>query len=417
MGIRITTLAKAFENAFYRYKLYLSHDDIVKMGEPGNTSDFVYEACVNNDIYSCLYFTCKAITRMYDVDLDKEVFFGIDDKTDLWYPYITTSESQKAIEFLQEVGEDDPFSYRYLRWLHRHCHYEKWKTPVIVKPHLYNYPPEFRPMHDNMEQNIVFALYGDPIALERIIELIGPKAENPNNVCTVLYDRIKEMVLLMETHKKPRGMWALQRAIQKGFRINETTKKPLYKGDCPWKDDLRIAAKNGYPPAMLEYAHYLMATIEYDAKIEFDQNRESNLGDSAFRESAILIDVCRDNGYLDDKNYQKEKNWLLGEKEYLRGLDSIVEEYVSNGYMTNEEVREAKKKEMKEFKEKMDERERFANLLDFGSSVLDSELKSKADYNDYSNASRYFEERMQMSKEIEDMKQKEIDAKYDKGGQ
>ncbi|MGN1405410.1 MAG: hypothetical protein ACI4WM_04010 [Erysipelotrichaceae bacterium] len=403
-----TSLGNLFEEFFAHYPaLYRDYSDLKSVREPKNTSAFVYEACSADNFEVFLYFACRAIARIYKVDMGEQVYGENYPSDSTWYDYINSPDSQKAIEYLENEAVHSQHAYRFLFRLRDFGHYGKWKK-VKINYNLSNIPCDCLALYGCQAQYLAMALLKDPVAIYSLSKLVDEKAMDKNTFCLELADKLKNEAVKLSRRLEPQGFWAVQRARWKGFEFH-TSLNNLYPDYMPWLGDLKEAADLGFAPAMIEYSRIILAAANYESKNDFDLNRTTALNYTKLKEAQNLIEKCRINGYLGN-HYEREAKDAKNLINHLEYRNELTDDW--NHGRSKEQIEREMAEELKAYREKLENRDRMHNLFTYGGAASNEELKNLAEVSGNYSAKQYFEDKLDINRELEELKKKEIEERY-----
>lgn len=108
MSTIVLKLGRLFENVVeLTNALKFRYSDLLTIGEPDFVSDYIYLACTEEKNDVAVYFACKAIAKMYGVDMGSEVYCMDIPKDNSWFFNIVLGKSKEAIIYLEELAKTE----------------------------------------------------------------------------------------------------------------------------------------------------------------------------------------------------------------------------------------------------------------------------------------------------------------------
>ncbi|MGN1405300.1 MAG: hypothetical protein ACI4WM_03450 [Erysipelotrichaceae bacterium] len=365
----------AFENSSTLSKDYRDLKDI---GEPDFTADYVYLSCSENDLNASVYFACRAIAKMYKVDLESEVYCSDDYRDTSWYSNILNGNSKEAVQFLEEKAKTEQYAYRYLKWLSEDCHNSQYNASF--ENNRTNIPVECLSLKDNIAQHLAMALFNDPLAVYRIADLVSEEAFDKYKICTQLSKKLLNNALRMTLAMSPSAMWDLQRAKWAGYTMKTCLKTDKWRlSEFTGIIDLKKSANKGYPPAMYEYMHLVCETSYNLSSLNSCNNNITYIDEAEFNTVREYLLKLKETDYLQD-SFEDEKQYISDILDYIDRNNIDAQHYINNGYRTDAEIRADKEAELRDYVKKLNEKERWRNFFEYGYSVSDKTVKEAADF-------------------------------------
>lgn len=408
MSTIVLKLGRLFENVVeLTNALKFRYSDLLTIGEPDFVSDYIYLACTEEKNDVAIYFACKAIAKMYNIDLNSEVYCTDIPGDNSWIVNIMLGNPKKAITYLEEQAKTDQYAYRYLKWLSEDCHDKQYEG--IFVNNKTNIPVECLELKDNIDQYLAMALMDDPIAIYRLAELVDSEAIPRFNTCTLFAKNLKRRAEEMSQKLTPMAMWDVQRAKWNGYKMKTINKHFEYTSfkDFPGIEHILEAGKHGYPPAMYEYMR-LTCDIASNLSLKaFHYNETYEADMSEFEIAYDFFNKLKKANYM-TKGYKFEERRISDTLKFISSNNYYIEKYIANGYRTDEEVKEDRKKELNEYIDKLNEKEKWRNLSDYGYSVTDSTLKEAAENAGLHETAFEFQQRVEFRNELINEKIKKI---------